>query len=104
MRHQQSKSARKLTAFACGVLVSLSCAAPAAEKQHESADAMQICRSAGSERYADPANACWVAYEGAIERRDYATALDAVNAGCARYRRSDLCMFAADLTVNAQSI
>lgn len=36
---------------------------------------------------------CWNIFEQAMQRNDYAAALEAVRAGCMRYRRADYCMF-----------
>lgn len=59
-------------------------------------EAEAVCQSGKRSRlYDEPAEACWGAFEEAVDRLEFANAAAAVRRGCEKYGRGDYCTFIA---------
>lgn len=56
-------------------------------------DATRVCETGQGNGYGHPSNACWIAYEAAIDRRDSARGLQIMQHSCGKYQRADHCLF-----------
>lgn len=58
-------------------------------------NAQQICESGSGGHFGHPSNACWIAHDLAVARRDYGQAVAYIYDACLKYRRGDFCRYAS---------
>lgn len=89
---------KTIFAAGCVVLCALSTSV-SARAPEDFAKAWSTCESGrASARYVEAADACWGAYDAAVAKGDFNSAIRAADTGCGKYRRSDYCLFTNQLS------